>query len=39
MKDLAVFLSGQRVGTISQGSGLRFRYDEAYLAQARTLPE
>ena len=32
MKDLAVFLSGARVGTIRQRSGLRFRYDEAYLA-------
>lgn len=38
MKDLAVFLSGQRVGTISQGSGLRFRYEEAYLAQDDPTP-
>lgn len=32
MKDLAVFLSGRRVGTITQAAGLRFRYDEEYRA-------
>lgn len=32
MKDLAVFLGGRRVGTITQDSGLTFRYDEEYRA-------
>lgn len=35
MKDLAVFLAGQRAGTISQAAGLTFRYEEEY----RSLPD
>jgi serine/threonine-protein kinase HipA len=38
MKDLAVFLSGMRVGTLSQSAGLSFAYDEDYLAQQDPTP-
>jgi serine/threonine-protein kinase HipA len=38
MKDLAVFLSGTRVGTLSQSAGLSFAYDEDYLAQQDPTP-
>lgn len=38
MNDLAVFLSGVRVGTLSQAAGLRFVYDEDYLAQPDPTP-
>lgn len=38
MRDLAVFLSGMRVGTLSQAAGLRFVYDEEYLAREGSTP-
>lgn len=37
-KDLAVFLSGRRVGTVSQGNGASFVYDPDYLASPGATP-
>lgn len=38
MKDLAVFLSGARVGTLAQSAGVSFTYSEEYLARPEATP-
>ncbi|MEL4504290.1 HipA domain-containing protein [Luteococcus sp. H138] len=38
VRDLAVFLHGRRVGTISQGNGLTFHYSTDYLASDSPTP-
>ncbi|MBK7820317.1 MAG: HipA domain-containing protein [Tessaracoccus sp.] len=38
MSDLAVFLSGRRVGTLSQAAGVRFAYADEYLALPAPTP-